>query len=318
MSRVTQASPRTPPARGDAATRVRPQAGRSQSSATRRNWLFLAPLAAVNLLVVAGPAVATVYYSLTEWNGLSAPTFIGFANYVELVQDTRFLNAVGHNLYYAAFMLIVPITMALFGAFMLSSVRRFRLLFRTLYFVPYIVLSVVNASIWKYLLSPETGIAAGLNQVGIHWLDDVYFLGDTDLALTSVAFVDNWHWWGFLVVLFLAAMQDVDKTLYESVRLDGASRFQEFWHVTFPSIRPTFVFVVVLTIIWSFLAFDYAYVLTRGGPADASMLVSILLNANAFSYQRAGYASAMGVAMTSFTVVVLSVYTWLRKRGWEI
>jgi len=275
-------------------------------------------LAAVNLLVVAGPAVATVYYSLTEWNGLSAPTFIGFANYVELVQDTRFLNAVGHNLYYAAFMLIVPITMALFGAFMLSSVRRFRLLFRTLYFVPYIVLSVVNASIWKYLLSPETGIAAGLNQVGIHWLDDVYFLGDTDLALTSVAFVDNWHWWGFLVVLFLAAMQDVDKTLYESVRLDGASRFQEFWHVTFPSIRPTFVFVVVLTIIWSFLAFDYAYVLTRGGPADASMLVSILLNANAFSYQRAGYASAMGVAMTSFTVVVLSVYTWLRKRGWEI
>src|SRR5690606_1828204 len=180
--------------------------------------------------------------------------------------------------YYAGFMLVVPIVLALGGAFLLSQVRRFRLLLRTLYFIPYIVASVVNASIWKYILAPETGLAAMLNGVGIHWLDDVYFLGDTDLALTSVAFVDTWHWWGFLVVIFLAAMQDVDSALYESARLDGANRLQEFWHVTLPAIRPTFVFVVVLTIIWSFLAFDYAYVLTRGGPADASMLVSILLN----------------------------------------
>lgn len=291
---------------------------RSRHIGTRKRWLFLLPLALVNVFVVLGPAIATMYYSLTDWNGLSSPTFIGFANYVELVHDTRFLNAVGHNLYYACFMLVVPITLALTGAYMLSKVRRFRLLFRTVYFVPYIVLSVVNASIWKYLLSPETGIAAGLNQIGIHWLDDVYFLGDQALVLTSVAFVDNWHWWGFLVVVFLAAMQDVDPTLYESARLDGATNAQEFWHVTLPAIRPTFVFVVVLTIIWSFLAFDYAFVLTRGGPADASMLVSILLNANAFSFQRAGYASAMGVAMTGFTVVVIMGYSWLRKRGWEI
>lgn len=284
----------------------------------RKNWLFLLPLAVVNLAVVLGPAMATLYYSLSDWTGFTAPKFIGFGNYVELVHDDRFLNAVGHNLYYTVFMLVVPITLALTASFMLSQVTRFRLVFRTLYFIPYIVLSVVNASIWKYLLSPEKGIAAGLNQVGIHWLDNVYFLGSQDLALTSVAFVDNWHWWGFLVVLFLAAMQDVDRTQYESARLDGASRLQEFWHVTLPAIRPTFVFVILLTIIWSFLAFDYAYVLTRGGPADASMLVSILLNNNAFAFQRAGYASAMGVTMTSFTIVVLAVYTWLRKRGWEI
>ena len=292
--------------------------GGSRRRTPKKNWLFLLPLAAVNLAVVFGPAMATLYYSLTDWTGFTPPTFIGFSNYVELAHDTRFLGAVGHNLYYAVFMLVVPIALALTGSFMLSQVTRFRLLFRTLYFVPYIVLSVVNASIWKYLLSPETGISAGLNQVGIHWLDDVYFLGSKELALTTVAFVDNWHWWGFLVVLFLAAMQDVDRSLYESARLDGANRRQEFWHVTLPGIRPTFVFIVVLTIIWSFLAFDYAYVLTRGGPADASMLVSILLNNNAFAFQRAGYASAMGVAMTSFTVVVLGAYTWLRKRGWEI
>lgn len=281
-------------------------------------WLFLAPLAAVNIAVVLGPAIATLGYSFTDWDGLSGADFIGLANYLELASDGRFLGAVAHNLYYAGFMLVVPIVLALGGAFLLSQVRRFRLLLRTLYFIPYIVASVVNASIWKYILAPETGLAAMLNGVGIHWLDDVYFLGDTDLALTSVAFVDTWHWWGFLVVIFLAAMQDVDSALYESARLDGANRLQEFWHVTLPAIRPTFVFVVVLTIIWSFLAFDYAYVLTRGGPADASMLVSILLNANAFSFQRAGYASAMGVAMTGFTVLVLLVYSWLRRRGWEI
>jgi raffinose/stachyose/melibiose transport system permease protein len=276
------------------------------------------PFLALNALVVLGPACATVYYAFTDWNGLSTPHFTGLDNFRTLLRDTVFLNALRHNLVYIVFMLIVPTSMALFGAFMLTRIKRFRMTFRTLYFIPFFVASVVNGAIWKYLLSPGIGIAAGLNKIGIHWLDDTYFLGDTKLSLLTVAFVDNWQWWGFLVVLFLAAMQDVSPSLYESARLDGAGRWQEFRHVTLPAIRPTVVFVVMLSIIWSFLAFDYAFVLTGGGPADSSMLMAILVNRNAFQLNQAGYASAMGLLMTGLTVSVIAIFTILRRRGWEV
>ena len=281
-------------------------------------WLFLLPFIALNVLVVLGPAAATVYYAFTDWNGLSRPHFTGLDNFRTLMHDAEFWTALQHNLFYIAFMLVVPISMALFGSFMLARVTRFRLLFRTLYFIPFVVASVVNGSIWKYLLSPEVGVSAQLDKLGIHVLDNVFFLGDTRLALPSVAFVDNWQWWGFLVVIFLAAMQDVSPSLYESARLDGASRWQEFRYITLPSIRPTLIFVVMLSIIWSFLAFDYAYVLTGGGPADSSILMSILVNRNAFQLNQAGYASAMGLVMTCFTVTVIAGFTFLRRRGLDV
>lgn len=283
-----------------------------------RHWIFLMPLALFNVCVVLGPAVATVYYAFTDWTGLQPPNFIGLDNFARLVTDAEFHSAVLHNLFYAAFMLTVPVVMALTGAFLLTRITRFRLLFRTLYFLPYIVISVVNGAIWQYLLSPEQGVAKQLSSLGIDWLNDIYFLGDDRLALPTVVFVDHWHWWGFLVVLLLAAMQDVDPVYYESARLDGANRWQEFFHVTLPAIRPTLTFVLILTIIWSFLAYDYAYILTQGGPAGASMLVSILLNTHAFQLNEAGYASAMGLTMTAFTVAVIGVYVYLRRRGWEI
>ena len=108
-----------------------------------------------------------------------------------------------------------------------------------MFFIPYLIASVVNAQVWKNLLDPTGGLAVALDKIGIHWLDNVYFFGDSNLSLYSVAFVDNWQFWGFLVVLFLAAMQAVDGSQFEAARLDGANAWQEFWHVTLPGIRPT-------------------------------------------------------------------------------
>jgi raffinose/stachyose/melibiose transport system permease protein len=291
-------------------TTPRPGAARVSRRRGVIAWCFMLPLIVINVLVVLGPSVFALYYSFTEWSGIGTARWVGLANFAELAGDSEFHAALWHNILWTAFFLVVPMAMGLFGAFALTRIRRFRLLFRVVYFVPYIVASVVTAAIWQNLLSPDVGLGkvAGLN-----------FFGSTTLALPTVAFVNNWAWWGFLVVVFLAAMQGVDPHLYEAAALDGAGPFRQFWSVTLPSIRPTFMFLGLMTIIWSFLSFDYVYVLTQGGPAGTTDVLSTLLYREAFASLRAGYASAIGVVMALISGVVVGVYLVMRSRkAWVI
>ena len=129
-------------------------------------------------------------------------------------------------------------------------------------------------------MNPDRGIRRRW-PTGVPGFDQA-FLGDPDTVLPAIAFVDNWHWWGFLMVLFLAAMQNIPPDLYEAARLDGASRWQEFRDVTMPGIRPTLVFMILMTTIWSFLTFDYIWILTQGGPAGASEVLAVLVHKHAF------------------------------------
>jgi raffinose/stachyose/melibiose transport system permease protein len=276
--------------------------------------LFMLPALAINLLVIGGPGVSSFFYAFTDWNGFTAPNFTGFDNAVRLAGDADFWNAIGHNFIYMVFFLSVPFVMGLGGAFMLSRVRRGATLFRVLFFIPYLIASVVNAQIWKNLLDPATGLAAQLNQIGIHILDDVYFFGDSNLALYSVAFVDNWQFWGFLVVLFVAAMQGVDGNRFEAARIDGANAWQEFWHIALPGIRPTLTFAIMIISLWSLLAFDYAYALTGGGPAGSSDLVSLLVNRTAFGSLEAGYAAFIALAMSLLGGTFLLIFTLIRRK----
>jgi raffinose/stachyose/melibiose transport system permease protein len=281
-------------------------------------WLFMLPLVAVNLLVILGPSIASVYYSLTDWDGLGAAKFIGLQNYQRMVGDSEFQQALLHNIIWTVIFLTVPIAMALLGAFLLSQITRFQMFFRVIYFIPYMVASVVNASIWQDLLNPDRGIGGALAKIGIPFLKDIYFFGDQRYALGAVAFVDNWHFWGFLVVLFLAAMQAVDTSLYEAARIDGANRWQQFYNVTLPGIRPTLVFMLLMILIWSLVVFDYIFIITQGGPGGATEVVSTLLYKNAFSRNDAGYAAAMGLSMTFISAIVVGGYFYLRRKGWDI
>src|SRR5215211_8869483 len=162
-----------------------------------------------------------------------------------------------HYLIWTILFLTVPIAMGLLGAFLLSQIRRFQFFFRIAYFIPYVVASVVNAAIWQNILDPSRGIGSVLASIGIPFLKGVSFFGSERLALPSIAFVNIWVWWGFILLLFLSALQSVDHELYEAARIDGAGRWQQFWNVTLPGIRPTFVFVVLLSIINSLLVFVF-------------------------------------------------------------
>jgi raffinose/stachyose/melibiose transport system permease protein len=281
-------------------------------------WLFLLPLLLVNLLVILGPSVATLYYSFTNWTGVGGAKFIGLANYTRAFRDPDLREALWHNLIWFVLFLIVPSALGLLGAFLLSRITRFQMLFRTIYFIPYVTASVVNAAVWKMLLNPTNGVGIGLSHIGIPFLKNVSFFGDPNLALYSVNFVVDWHWWGFLAVIYLAAMQGVDHSLYDAAKVDGANAWREFRHITIPGIRPTLVFMALMTVIWSLKVFDYVYIITRGGPGSASQVVSTLMYDDIFNKFEAGYAAAIGLSMSFVVVIVLFGYFLLRKRDSEI
>jgi raffinose/stachyose/melibiose transport system permease protein len=281
-------------------------------------WLFVLPILLINLAVVFGPALAAVYYSMTDWSGVGAAKFTGLDNFRQLFfHDHAFRHAFRNNVIWLFMFLTVPILMALAAAGLLAPIRRGAIFFRLTLFLPYVLPSVVIAFVWRSLMNPDRGIGAQLNDWGVHGFDKA-FLGDTKTVLPAIGFVDNWHWWGFLMVLFLASMQNIPPDLYEAARLDGASRFQEFRDVTLPGIRPTLVFMIMMTSIWSFLTFDYIWILTQGGPAGASEVLSVLVYKNAFQRFEAGYAAAIGLTMSALVGIVISIFIVLRKRGWEI
>jgi len=281
-------------------------------------WLFVLPVLSLNVLVVLGPALSAIYYSLTDWNGIGAPEFIGLENFRRMLfDDTSFGRAFLNNLIWMAIFLTVPVTLALLAATLLARIRRGAMGFRIALFIPYVLPAVITAFAWRFLMSPTFGLGAQLAKLGIPGLDQAW-LGKPETSLFAVAFVDNWHWWGFLMMLFLAAMQNVPPELYEAARIDGASRWDEFRNVTLPGIRPTLIFMLLMTAIWSFLAFDYVWILTRGGPAGSSEVLGVLVFKAAFSNLESGYASAIGLTLSFFTLLIIGLFVMLRRRGWEI
>jgi raffinose/stachyose/melibiose transport system permease protein len=280
-------------------------------------WSFVIPILLLNLIVIIIPSIFSIYIAFTDWSGYGNPVFSGLKNFEALFQDRVFFRALGNNLLWTAIFLIFPISMGLTGAYLMAGIKRGQIFYRLVFFIPYVISSVVNTQIWRFLLNPRSGIGAWLADHGIRILDFA-ILGNRDTALAGVAFVDNWHFWGFLVVIYLAAMSAVDIELYEVARLDGASRFQQFRFVTLPSIRPTLVFTILMIIIWSSLTFDYIYILTGGGPAHASEVMSTYLYDEAFARFEVGYSAAVGVVMTIWVMITVGIFVALRKRGWDI
>ena len=280
-------------------------------------WAFIMPLIVLNLIVIIIPSIFGLLLAFTDWSGYGPINFIGTANFTKLFQDKIFFQSLTHNLVWTAFFLTIPIAVGLLGAYLLSGIKRGQMFFRIAYFLPYVIASVVNAQLWRQLLHPRVGIGPLLAQHGITFLDFPIF-GTRETSLMGVAFVDAWHFWGFLVILYLSAMTAVDVELYEVARLDGATRFQQFRYVTLPSIRPTLVFTILMITIWSSLVFDYVYIMTNGGPANSSEVMGTYLYQHAFDRFDVGYAASIGVMMSIWAMIAVAGFVILRRRGWDI
>ncbi|MEC1526180.1 sugar ABC transporter permease [Neobacillus niacini] len=265
------------------------------------------------LLVMLFPLVYSIYISLTDWQLLGDPNFIGSENYQRLVNDPDFWVVLKNTIIFAAGLVPINILMALLLALLLQKSLPGIGLFRTAIFIPVMTSIVVWSIIWKYMFGTEEGfINQILAAVGI---DGPAWLYDPDLAMGAVIVVSALKNVGLNMVLFLAALQQVDKNLYEASYLDGANRLKQFTNVTLPMITPTVFLTLILTVIGSMKVFGQIYVMTNGGPGNTTKVLVYYIWENAFKLFDFGYASA--IALVLFVIILFfTIIQWSARRRW--
>ncbi len=277
---------------------------------------FLLPALIVYCAFVVLPFGLTLYYSLFSGSNQSNANFVGASNYLNLFGDPVFWASLGHNLLWAALSLTIPVTFGLFLAVLLSQSRLYgRTAFRALLFLPQVLAPVIVATVWQWMYNPEFGPvnlvlrSLGLGTIARGWL------GDHVWALPALSFGYSWAYYGFCMVIFIAALQAVDPQLYEAARMDGASRRQEFRHITLPSIRGALATVMLFTLIESFKVFDLVFVGTRGGPGYSTWVLSFYLYDYTFNQGKIGAGLASAVVQMVVVVALFTIFMIYRTRA---
>ncbi len=264
--------------------------------------LFASPWILGFLTFVAYPLGASFYYSFCSYDAITPPHFIGLENYrVMITQDTLFWKSLGNTLYMALFGLPVGLAAALGIALLLNQRIRGIAIYRTIYFLPSITPVVASSVLWMWLLNPQVGlINTSLERMGVAHPPD--WLSDPSWAKPALILMGLWAVGGGMVI-YLASLQDVPASLLEAAALDGAGAWGKFRHVTIPSISPVILFNLIMGLIGTFQYFTQAYVMTNGGPQDATMFYALHLFNRAFQDFEMGYASAMAWVLFVITLV---------------
>ena len=275
-------------------------------------WLFALPALLINFFIILIPALLTFTAAFVIWDGVGMPAWAGFANFQHMFDDPVFWSALTNNIIWTAIFLTVPVCIALVMAAALLMAPKSRLVVQSIIFLPRILAVAVSGRIFQGMIfSPATGVIAWLNERGFSISDP---LADPDRSLYAVAAVDIWHWWGFLAVVFLAAMRQISVDQIDAARLDGAGFFALMRYVLLPGIRPTLALMLILTVIWSFQVFEFIFIITRGGPAYGSEVLATLAYRHAFFEGDIGQAAAVACVMSLFGLCATAAYLWLQAR----
>lgn len=282
-------------------------------------YLFLVPAAVLYAIFGLYPFVGSIYLSLTSWDGAQpVQPFVGLANYVHLVQDPLVWLSLSHNLIWVVVGTVVPIAMGLLLAVLLAGRPRGMAVFRTIYFMPVVLSPVIIAVIWGWIYHPIFGILNRLLQaVGLGFLARGW-LGDVNLALYAVLLAAIWGYFGFVFVIFLAGLQNIDVELLYAARIDGANAWQSFWNVTLPQLSHVVTMVTTLSLIGGFNVFDIVFVLTQGGPANSTELIATYIYRVAFSQNEVGYGAALSMVMTIIALAAALIFIAIREREAEV
>ncbi|HEY63678.1 MAG TPA: sugar ABC transporter permease [Caldilineae bacterium] len=252
------------------------------------------------------PILASLYYSFTRFDAVRPPVFIGLANYIDMVAKDEVFRVVLYNTVYFV-LLGVPagLVTAFMLAVLLNNEMKWRPVFRTIFFLPAIVPAIASAEVWRWVYNPQFGlINATLKSMG---MSTIPWLSSPTLAKPSLIIIHMWAQ-GTAMVIFLAALQDVPRSLYDAALVDGANRWQRFWHVTIPMTTPAILFVMLTSLIGMFQYFTLGWLLTQGAPNNSTEFYSMYLYRNAFVYFKMGYASALAwllfLIIVAFTVLI--------------
>lgn len=275
-------------------------------------YFFIAPQLIGLLAFSLGPLIFMFVLSLYSWDGFGNKSFVGFQNFVSTFQSSDFWTALTNTIYYTVLTVPAGIILAIIVAVVLNRVR-LRNAYRVFFFMPNITSSVAVGVIWVWLLNGKFGVINQLLlKLGIHAPD---WLVNFNTVMPAISVVSIWWGLGFNMVLFLAGLQSISKTYYEAAEIDGASKVQQFIRITLPLLSPTTLFVTILSIIGSFQVFDQTYVMTAGGPAQASYTMVYHIYHLAFESFSFGQSASVAVCLF-LMILVFTILQMVFSRKW--
>jgi len=277
--------------------------GRSKFTAAqnRIGWLFIAPPVLLFFLFTFIPLVMAVVFSFTSYDIINPPRFIGFRNFQRIWTDEFFWIALRNTATYALLYVPSGLVLSLSVALFVNSKRKFVGLYRMLFYLPVLSSSVANATLWSWIYNPKMGLLNGL--LSLFGIAGPSWLNDTKTAMFAIVIMSLWAGFAGNMMIFLAALKGVPDVLYEAAVIDGANRWQRFSRITVPSIRKTTFFVSTMLIIGTFQVFDAAFLLTSGGPGNATITMVYYIYNRGFKDLKMGYASAMSLCLFAIIFV---------------
>jgi raffinose/stachyose/melibiose transport system permease protein len=276
---------------------------------------FISPALILYMVFMLYPFLTTIYLGFTNWNGATATAeFVGLSNFERMLGDRAVYTAFLNTVIWVVFGTLAPVILGLFLALLLWTGTQGSLIFRAVYFLPFVLPLVVVAIVWQWIYHPLFGPlnrmldSVGLEQVSRGWL------GEPGTALYAVLISAIPGAMGFVVVVLFAALQNVDVTQVEAAMLDGANWPQRAWYVIIPQIAPVITMVTSITLIGGFAVFDNVFVMTGGGPGHASEVLATYTYSSAFQQNQAGYGSALAILITVLSLISTVIFVRLRER----
>lgn len=279
-------------------------------------FLFLLPAITLFLVFVVYPIFQSIYYSLFNWKGFGpAVDFVGLANFKNILKDRVFLIALRNVLLIIALSLFVQLPLSLMLAVLVGRDLPGRVIYRTIFFLPYVLSEVIAALMWLFILNPDPDrgfINAVL--VLIPGMEAQPWLGDTSLVLPAVFVALTWKYFGYHMLLFMTGLQNIPAEIEEAGRIDGANSFQNFLYITLPLLRTTILTAVYISVLGSIQQFILVWIMTKGGPVNASETMATYMYRFGFVRFQLGYGSAVAIYMFLICLIFSLVYQGLTRR----
>ena len=274
-----------------------------------KTGLFLFPALFIYIIVVVFPTVYSLFLSFCDWNGLGAKKFVGLKNYIQLfTSDSVFYTALRNNIIWIILTICLTVLLALLLALVLNRSFRGRIVYRAIFYFPYMLSWIIVGIIWKWMYNPNFGlINQVLGMVGLDSLKGAY-LSNTKMALYCVFIAALWQGLGQPMLYFLAGLQTLPNDILEAAKIDGAGKFNLFFRVIVPMLKETFVIVLATQIIASMKVYDIVYVMTDGGPANSTQTLATYMYNQTFTYSNLGVGSAIATVMVLIMLVVIVPY----------
>ncbi len=274
---------------------------------------FLSPNLIGFLIFSFLPITASIFLTFTEWNLATSPRFVGFENYVNIIDDELFWKYLWNTFYYAIGTIPATVMLSFFLAYLLNRKIHGIVFFRTLFFSPSITLLVAIAIVWSWLYNADFGLFNFI--LGTLGIDGPRWLQSTTWAMPAIIIMGIWKGTGYSMLIFLAGLQNIPEQYYEAADIDGANWWQKITHVTIPLISSTTFFVLVTTMIGAIQGFDQFYIMTRGGPAGETTTLVYYIFQNAFEWFKMGYAATIALMLFAI-ILVVTLFQWRFANKW--